>query len=590
MLEFINHLTGDRFADLVSVKEFPWMRTGGLKDDISTINAHITSKGKDPQSSVIFIFLPYSAAVVPLDGGWAFVDSHGDRRISESSDFAYIPFRTRLEALSHMEDVASTLGKDRLSVVVLSKAQPKESEGRSCLVGPKVASCTAGRLRSDGVWSAALRHFNTLPVTEPSKQCDKDAEIAAAMARKRKKTLSDGKLDAFVVDTPELRRRKEEAEEQATNWVQEACTSLKERLDALPPGVRRAARAAAVKELKRAADALEEEMKDPPLPQRVGKRRKQGGVHGDYSEYGVTVKDGVAECAVCGCTFQALKDSDVIDHIVNNKHDSNLRKKCLTHKYYFAPGIALRDAQRADKGKRTYVTGRTQEEKEQKAKEAHKSATSWHDLREEWFHSEEQMRLRPALTKKGSAALDGREMMEPLERKQYLISTLLQTCLASNITIRATSAIVGWLHQIGQRGYMKDYGMIPDAKILQNDHLKPVLDEQVRNLRAWVKYYAAQGLPVTIIIDEGLDNKAAAMDECCPYNVIVIAGPRVMYCDSVFPAGDTGADVAQVTKAFVNDWLGEDLRGCVTGWMTDNEHSNDTAWRLIVKEKLLPNA
>eukprot|EP00660_Eupelagonema_oceanica_P019510 gene19510-biopygen42543 len=63
-----------------------------------------------------------------------------------------------------------------------------------------------------------------------------------------------------------------------------------------------------------------------------------------------------------------------------------------------------------------------------------------------------------------------------------------------------------------------------------------------------------------------------------------------MYCDSVFLKGDAGADVAAATKEFVDGWLGDELRDVVSGWMTDNEASNDTAWAKIVSDGILPNA
>jgi len=60
-------------------------------------------------------------------------------------------------------------------------------------------------------------------------------------------------------------------------------------------------------------------------------------------------------------------------------------------------------------------------------------------------------------------------------------------------------------------------------------------------------------------------------DEACPYNFVLCAGPRVIYCDTQFPPGDAGADVAAITKQFVDEWLGDGLRGYmyVTGWMVD---------------------
>ena len=62
-----------------------------------------------------------------------------------------------------------------------------------------------------------------------------------------------------------------------------------------------------------------------------------------------------------------------------------------------------------------------------------------------------------------------------------------------------------------------------------------------------------RGHAVTIIVEEGTDNTLTFDDEVCPYNFIVIAGHRVMYCDTKFLEGDTGRHIAQATEALAND-------------------------------------
>ncbi len=94
-------------------------------------------------------------------------------------------------------------------------------------------------------------------------------------------------------------------------------------------------------------------------------KQKKGAARGDFSEYGVEpcLPDGTFRCRVCGTTIKAAtSDQPIIDHICSPGHDDTLREKGLTHKYYYAPGIALRDAERkASSGRKAYTTGKTKQ-------------------------------------------------------------------------------------------------------------------------------------------------------------------------------------------------------------------------------------
>ena len=90
-----------------------------------------------------------------------------------------------------------------------------------------------------------------------------------------------------------------------------------------------------------------------------------------------------------------------------------------------------------------------------------------------------------------------------------------------------------WIHCIGSHGYFKDWGVIPDADSLQRNYVSRVVDDQKDKVRSWVRWHAAEGHSLTVILDEGADAKALTPEEACPYNVVLVAGEHVMY--TAFP-------------------------------------------------------
>lgn len=199
---------------------------------------------------------------------------------------------------------------------------------------------------------------------------------------------------------------------------------------------------------------------------------------------------------MCGCSIKLSKNAqeDIEDHICSNKHDKSLKEKGLENRFYYAPGIAKREEQRKAKPPRQeYTTGRTSAEKEEYMKKSSKAAAALKQQRRDWFSNAEQVRLRPPLAKEGSALLDGRDMQEPAERKHYLGTTLLRSCFAANVTMRAVCAIVDWVRMVGTAGYFKDYGMLPSGDSLRVNVLPQIKKEERDKVRGWVKYYASQG-------------------------------------------------------------------------------------------------
>ena len=91
------------------------------------------------------------------------------------------------------------------------------------------------------------------------------------------------------------------------------------------------------------------------------KKRRAGPSRGDFSDYAVTpcLPPGTFSCAACGSTFKAdSSDQPIIDHVCSNHHNDALRDKGLTSRYYFAPGIAMRDAERkVGSGRKSILLG-----------------------------------------------------------------------------------------------------------------------------------------------------------------------------------------------------------------------------------------